>query len=220
MNVLRKLENRIENTVRAEQRSWIKKYEDYLSAKIKLDVIKKSSEKNLICYSDNGEITYKSYSKEEKEKILIELEELKLNIIKELNEVTINTYIGCSIIIYNNNEVLISKRSRLKKKFPLMWELIGGALENNESPEECICREVKEEINCNIKDLKLFKVYIVNDDNRYVLIVFDGKLDGEIRINSEIDELKWINKNELNNFDFCGNELEKLVDYFNINGVK
>lgn len=85
MNVLRELESRIENTVGKEQRDWIKKYEEYLSAEIKLDVIKKSSEKNFICYSDNGEIKYKNYSKEEKEKILIELEEVKLKIEKNLN---------------------------------------------------------------------------------------------------------------------------------------
>ena len=85
MNVLRELESRIENTVGKEQRDWIKKYEEYLSAEIKLDVIKKSSEKNSICYSDNGERKYKNYSKEEKEKILIELEEVKLKIEKNLN---------------------------------------------------------------------------------------------------------------------------------------
>ncbi|XZK40381.1 hypothetical protein ACSXCO_15160 (plasmid) [Clostridium perfringens] len=79
MNVLRELESRIENTVGKEQREWVKKYEEYLSAEIKLDVIRKSNDDNPICYieSDNGEIKYKSYSKEEQEKILIELEEKK-----------------------------------------------------------------------------------------------------------------------------------------------
>jgi hypothetical protein len=85
MNVLRELEGRIETTVGEEQRYWVKKYEEYLSVEINLDVIRKSSEKNPICYSDNGEIKYKSYSEEEKEKILIELEELKLKIEKNLN---------------------------------------------------------------------------------------------------------------------------------------
>ncbi|ELC8423392.1 hypothetical protein ACSXC4_17280 (plasmid) [Clostridium perfringens] len=87
MNVLRELESRIENTVGKEQREWVKKYEEYLSAEIKLDVIRKSNDDNPICYieSDNGEIKYKSYSKEEQEKILIELEEIKLKIEKNLN---------------------------------------------------------------------------------------------------------------------------------------
>lgn len=85
MNVLKELESRIENTVGKEQRDWVKKYEEYLSAEIKLDIIKKSDEKNPICYTDNGEIKYKNYSNEEKEKILIELEEVKLRIEKNLN---------------------------------------------------------------------------------------------------------------------------------------
>lgn len=85
MNILKKLEIMIENTVGKEQMEWVKKYEEYLSAEIKFDVIEKVSEKNPICYSDNGEIKYKSYSKEEREKILIELEEVKLKIEKNLN---------------------------------------------------------------------------------------------------------------------------------------
>lgn len=60
MNVLRELESRIENTVGKEQREWVKKYEEYLSAEIKLDVIRKSNDDNPICYieSDNGEIKF------------------------------------------------------------------------------------------------------------------------------------------------------------------
>ncbi|XZL69321.1 hypothetical protein ACSXBF_16875 (plasmid) [Clostridium perfringens] len=78
MNVLRELESRIENTVGKEQREWVKKYEEYLSAEIKLDVIRKSNDDNPICYieSDNGEIKYKSYSKEEQEKIFLWLQKL------------------------------------------------------------------------------------------------------------------------------------------------
>ncbi|NMM62566.1 NUDIX domain-containing protein [Clostridium sp. P21] len=129
-----------------------------------------------------------------------------------------DTYIGCSIIIYDNdNKVLIARRSSTKKKFPLMWETIGGALENNETAEECIRREVMEEINCNIFDLKLFKYYIINEDNRYILIVYTGKINEQIQHNSEIEQVRWIDKLEVEKYDFCGNDLEKLLDYFSIN---
>lgn len=54
-----------------------------------------------------------------------------------------NTFVGCSIVIYDdNNSVLISKRSKLKKHFLLMWKVIGGALEDKETPEECIRRKI------------------------------------------------------------------------------
>lgn len=84
MNVLKELENRIENTVGEEQKQWVEKYEKYLSVQVKIDVIRKSSDENSICYSENGEIKYKNYSKEEREKILMELEALKLEIEKIL----------------------------------------------------------------------------------------------------------------------------------------
>ncbi|WP_425446638.1 NUDIX hydrolase [Dethiothermospora halolimnae] len=55
--------------------------------------------------------------------------------------------IGCSVIIYDHEgRILISKRSRMKEQFPLTWENIGGRLEHDETPEECIRREAKEEI--------------------------------------------------------------------------
>jgi 8-oxo-dGTP diphosphatase len=130
----------------------------------------------------------------------------------------VNTYIGCSIIIHDdNNKVLIAKRNKTKKKFPLMWETIGGGLENDETPEECIRREVMEELNCNIYDLKLFKVYVRNEDNRYVLIVYTGKINGQIQPNLEIEQVRWIDKLEVKDFYFCGNCLEKLLDYYNLN---
>lgn len=126
------------------------------------------------------------------------------------------TYIGCSVIIYDEkNQVLIAKRSKAKKQFPLLWETIGGSLEIDETPEECIRREVLEEIDCQLYDLELFKVYVLVEEGRYVLIVFTGKVDGNISCNSEIEEVRWIEKAEVECFEFCGNEREKILDYYN-----
>lgn len=127
-----------------------------------------------------------------------------------------NTYIGCSIIVYDNeNKVLIAQRSKYKKSFPLMWETVGGQLDGNETPEQCIRREVMEEINCNIEDLKLFKVYVINKKDRYVLIVYTGRINDPIQPNSEIEQIRWIDEVEINKFNFYGNEREKLLEYYN-----
>lgn len=126
------------------------------------------------------------------------------------------TIIGCSVIVYDNNKkVLISQRSKTKRKFPLFWETVGGTLENEESPEECIRREVKEELNCSIDDLKLFKVYVINSDNRYVLIVYTGKLIGKVEANGEIEQIKWVTRNEIDKYNFMGNCKEKIIDFYN-----
>ena len=52
----------------------------------------------------------------------------------------------------SNKKILVSKRS-MNKKNPGYWEVIGGNLEFGEDFTDCVIREVKEEINCNIKDL-------------------------------------------------------------------
>lgn len=126
------------------------------------------------------------------------------------------TIIGCSLIIHDDNKkVLIAQRSKIKRKFPLLWETVGGTLENQETPEECIRREVKEELNCEISELKLFKVYVINSDNQYVLIVYVGKIVGEVKANIEIEKVEWITKNDINIYKFMGNCKEKIIDFYN-----
>jgi len=125
------------------------------------------------------------------------------------------TIIGCSLIIYDDNKkVLIAQRSKIKHRFPMLWETVGGTLENHETLEECIRREVKEELNCEISELKLFKVYVINSDNRYVLIVYAGKIMGEVQTNIEIEKVEWITKNDINKYEFMGNCKEKIIDFY------
>ena len=139
-----------------------------------------------------------------------------VDFLQELEKgLNMKTCIGCSILIQNeNHHVLIARRSRLKRAYPLLWETVGGALETGETPEQCIRREVHEEINCDIQKLKLFQVYIIEKTERYVLIVYTGKIDSEVRLNSEIEQGRWIDKSQIEDFDFYGNEKQKLSDYF------
>ena len=130
------------------------------------------------------------------------------------------TFIGCSVIIYNsNNEILIAQRSHIKKRFPLLWETIGGAVEENETPEECIRRETMEEIGCDISELELFKVYIVREENeQHILIVFKGIINQEICRNVEIKDTKWISEDQLNDYTFYSNNcIKKLTEFFTSN---
>lgn len=133
-----------------------------------------------------------------------------------------NTFIGCSVIIYDGLErVLIAQRGRNKKTFPLLWETVGGALEENETPEECICRETEEEIGCKLHDLRLFKVYVVSESgNQHVLIVFIGRIDSEITLNYEIEDVSWIKVDDIDKFKFyTDNCRQKLIDFFMYEGI-
>ena len=58
-----------------------------------------------------------------------------------------------SALILKNGQILVTQRGY--GDFKNKWEFPGGKLENNESGEECIVREIKEELDTDIKVVKL-----------------------------------------------------------------
>lgn len=56
--------------------------------------------------------------------------------------------VTCAIIIHQN-KILVAKRSSKMSQSGL-WEFPGGKVENNESKEECLIREIKEELGLEI----------------------------------------------------------------------
>ena len=58
-------------------------------------------------------------------------------------------------IIENNNEILCALRSK-DMSLPMMWEFPGGKIEEGESVNEAIIREIKEELDCNIEAISIF----------------------------------------------------------------
>jgi len=52
-------------------------------------------------------------------------------------------------IIINNDKVLITRRAP-NENFAGGWEFPGGKIEADETPEECLARELKEELNITV----------------------------------------------------------------------
>ena len=69
--------------------------------------------------------------------------------------------IGAGIILLNrNNEVLLLLRdNKIDIPFPNMWDIPGGKVEEGESPEQALRREMLEEMSINnLGEIKLFKI--------------------------------------------------------------
>jgi len=73
---------------------------------------------------------------------------------------------GVSCIIFQDNKILLQLRDNKTKNFPNKWGLIGGTEEMNESPEHAIIREIKEETDSEITDLKLIRTYHFKNKKR------------------------------------------------------
>lgn len=58
-------------------------------------------------------------------------------------------------IIIKDNKILITRRGP-GQKFEGYWEFPGGKCEPNESPEECLRREIKEELNIDVEIQSFF----------------------------------------------------------------
>jgi len=99
-------------------------------------------------------------------------------------------------IIAKNGKILIAKRKMGK------WEFPGGRIEAGENLEECLKRELKEELDVEVKKIKPFMKVSHKYDFGYVeLHVFIVKCDGEARA-KEHEEIRWIGMDDIDYYDF------------------
>jgi 8-oxo-dGTP diphosphatase len=64
------------------------------------------------------------------------------------------TLVSALILIDGQNKILLAERPSGKSMAGL-WEFPGGKVEEGETPETALCREIKEELNIMIKEVDL-----------------------------------------------------------------
>ncbi len=127
---------------------------------------------------------------------------------------------GVVLIVFNKkSEILMQLRTDYNQ-----WGFPGGAMELGESFEETAMRELKEETNLEIKEMKMLKVLsgkdtyreYPNGDKLYdITAVFVVKGYGDLKINdNESSKLDWFDINDLPNnlTEHTKNYIEKFGD--------
>ena len=80
------------------------------------------------------------------------------------------------------------------------WIGVGGKFEKDETPEECLLREVKEETGLTLKDYRLRGVITFISDKwmtEYMYLFTATEYEGDM-ITCDEGELVWVNKKDLN----------------------
>lgn len=121
--------------------------------------------------------------------------------------------VTCALIVDNQNRLFTAQRSSTMN-LPLKWELPGGKIESNESPEGCLIREIKEELNIEIEIIANLESNQHTYPNITIrLIPFICKqISGNI-ILKEHANFKWLNTNELLDLDWAEADIPIINNY-------
>ena len=118
----------------------------------------------------------------------------------------------CSILIVDDfNNVLVAERGK-GKGATKTWGLFGKEIKGKEDEEKCITKAVDKDIKCNIFDLKPFKEYNLEGEEK--LKVFTGCIKEYITCHKSINSIKWIGQRNLEDYIFNDEDKMILNDYF------
>jgi 8-oxo-dGTP diphosphatase len=122
--------------------------------------------------------------------------------------------VTCAIIRNEENEVLIVQRGEATDH-PYKWEFPGGKLAENESEEECILREIKEELSMEIVIIgKLPSVEYDYGHKQIRLIPFICDTLDELPFLSEHIAFRWVMAGDLKSVDFSEADVFVADNYF------
>jgi len=115
----------------------------------------------------------------------------------------------CALVIHEG-KLLIVKRSALDSFLPNIWDFPGGGVEQGETLEQALARELKEEIGIDVSDADIQLVGVSEElsgpgnNKREIQFNYQIVLSNTVQItlNSEHSEYDWINQcdNRLDNW--------------------
>lgn len=123
--------------------------------------------------------------------------------------------VATALLFDRNNQLLIYLRDdKPEISFPNHWDLFGGHVEEEETPEQALVRELKEELNVDITDYQFYKSFESNNEARantkFVFVVKIKQSANELTL-YEGQYLKGIDLAERGNYKFA-NMLGQILD--------
>lgn len=97
-------------------------------------------------------------------------------------------------LIWRNDEILLARSAH----FPRVYSILAGFVEPGETLEQCVMREVKEEVNLQVKNLTYFASQPWPFPSNLMLGFLAEYEQGEIQINpTELEDARWFSVNNL-----------------------
>lgn len=132
---------------------------------------------------------------------------------------TVNNCFAINVIVNDQNEVLLLKRTTATELGPGLWGFPAGHIEADETPDECAIRELQEEIGTDHSIELVNKIGPIKDTfygGIYRIFLYHFRwLDGVIMLNHEHTDYAWVNKEDFRTYDVMDGIDEDLF-YFDI----
>lgn len=128
-------------------------------------------------------------------------------------------------IVIKDGKYLITQRNLNKKAFPGKWTVPGGNLEvsdYSELPkdtsehwynvlEKALRREIKEEVNLEVGKINyLTSLSFIKDIPYLIISMYCDYSSGEVKLNEESADFKWVDLDEAKNYDLIEGIYEEL----------
>lgn len=123
-----------------------------------------------------------------------------------------NIEVVAAIFINKNNEIFCARRKN-EGELALKWEFPGGKIEQGESHQEALIREIREELSTeiNVKDFIMTVRHQYKGFHLTMHAYFAEVVNGDLILN-EHTGFKWLKKEKLHSLDWAAADLP-IVDF-------
>lgn len=110
--------------------------------------------------------------------------------------------VAAAIIENEHGQILIARRKKGKAQEG-MWEFPGGKIEAGETAEQCLIRELREEMSIDIEPYQFFAASEHVDGSLHILLkAYKAKYVGGTIVLSDHDSYQWVELEQLPEFSF------------------
>lgn len=124
----------------------------------------------------------------------------------------------CSFAMISKEDKILLVQIAPSFREAYKWNFPGGVVEENESLEEAVVREIKEETNLNCLVEKKIDSFSTTDPDNKINIFKAKYIDGQINVDlNEILDARWFSLEEVNQIELAFNIRQYIENYFVIN---
>ena len=108
------------------------------------------------------------------------------------------TSVCVKTVVRRGERILIVRRSEQDPIGPGDWEFPGGTVEWEETCEEALARELREETGLKLTDWKLLYVssFLVEPDRKMYALTYESEAEGEVCLSKEHQAYCWADEEE------------------------